>query len=62
MIEPNRTVTVKPENYINPSLGPNPLAFKNNIILCSSNAQISDPRYIALMIMACLLAGCDVMS
>src|SRR6476661_6340959 len=55
MIEPNRTVTVEPENPSNPSLGPDPLAFENNVIPCSSNAQISDPRSIALPIMACLL-------
>jgi hypothetical protein len=44
----------------NPSLGPDPLDFENNVIPCSSNAQISDPRSIALPIMACLLAGRDV--
>src|ERR1700693_6321500 len=55
MIEPNRTVTEEPVNPSNPSLGPDPLAFENNVIPCSSNAQISDPRSIALPIMACLL-------
>ena len=33
MIEPNRTVTVEPENPSNPSLGPDPLALENNDIL-----------------------------
>jgi hypothetical protein len=61
MTEPYRAVTVEPENPTNPSLGPDPLAFENNVIPCSSNAQITDPRSIALPIMACLLAGRDVM-
>jgi len=38
MIEPNRTVTVEPENPSNPSLGPDPLAFENNVIPRLSNA------------------------
>jgi hypothetical protein len=42
---------VEPENPSNPSLGPDPLAFENNVIPCSSDAQISDPRSIALPIM-----------
>src|ERR1700732_4188176 len=62
MIEPNRPVTVEPENPSNPSLGPDPLAFENSVIPCSSNAQISDPRSIALPTMAYLLAGRDVHS
>jgi hypothetical protein len=61
MIEPNRTVTAKPENPSNQSLGPDPLALANNVIPCSSNAEISRPRSIALPIMAYLLAARDVM-
>jgi hypothetical protein len=60
MTEPNRTVTVEPVKPINPSLGPDPLAFENNVIPFWSNTTISDPRSIALPIMSCLLAGDDV--
>jgi len=43
MTEPYRAVTVEPVKPINPSWGPDPVAFENNVIPCSSCTQISDP-------------------
>src|SRR4051812_15421462 len=40
MIEPNRTVTVEPENPSNLSLGPDPLYFAYSVRPCSSAIRV----------------------
>src|SRR6476659_4791216 len=58
MTEPYLAVTVELLKPISPSSGPFPLFFENNVVPCSSNTWINDPRSSALPIaMASLPEG-----